>query len=122
MQYDERITCPSCCKQGRWGEDARSWHLHNDLKPEQTAFECDECMEPVTFRPAGAGARRRAGVQQSNPAAAIAATPSAAADADSCRFFFVDAARLRAYSGKALPHYQTLISEQPGMLAPLRWL
>ena len=44
--------------------------------------------------------------------------PAAPANVKSCRFYFIDAARLRAYAGRTLPHFQHLLVSQPGMLVP----
>ena len=113
--------CPRCCKEGRWGDEAKSWHVHNELPEQSSAVHCDECAASVAFRPADAATRSRASARASAPAAAPAVAPSAApaTATDECRFFFVDAARLLDFEGAIMPHYQQLLRAHPGTRARL---
>ena len=116
MQYDEMLTCPACLAEGRYGDDAEEWDLYEDLTPDQTRVYCKTCDVTSVFRPAGAiiAPPRRATAPTAAPSAAPSAAPAAS---EGCRFFFVSAAWLRSYTGRTVPHFQTLQREHAGVLS-----
>ena len=119
VQYDERLMCPLCCKAGRWGDDAQSWSTEDDLEPGQTAVECPVSGERVVFRPANAAVRQRGAAIAGVPmlmAPAAAAPAAAPQNVNECSFFFIDAAKLRAFNRTTMPHHQQLLQAHPGML------
>jgi hypothetical protein len=140
--YDELLVCPVCCAAGRWAKGAASeWELHEELDGKSSAY-CTEADQSVPFRPDGAtivrpktltsmkgasaaGAQGGMGplgalfeMKRSVPKAPSLAAAPAAAAAGGCRFFFVDAERLKAFEGKTMPHYQELLRSHPGLLVP----
>lgn len=81
--------------------DAHAWDL-GSLRPSDAGAHCPLCGQVVAFRE----------IVEAPPAPAPALAP--AAERSSCRFYFLDAEKLRAFpNDESLPHFQERDASNP---------